>query len=68
MINFTNTFAAHYFVSPDTQPLEQAKSRQKRSPGDAEHCNSAPDDAFRADRGRRRNGGGLDSLGQGRLL
>lgn len=68
MINSISTYPVQYPINQDTQHNQQPNARQKRSLDQQDSQVSAFDAVLNTDRPRRRNSGGLDSLGQGRLL
>lgn len=68
MINSISTYSVQYPVTPDTQAHEQQNTRKKRSLDEYVTQVSNFETTSNIDKSRRRNGGGLDSLGRGNLL
>lgn len=68
MINSISTYPVQYSVTPDTQADEQLNTRKKRSLDQPVTQASDFEPTSNIDKTRRRNGGGLDSLGRGNLL
>jgi hypothetical protein len=68
MINSINTHAFPYATFPAAQADQHANSRQKRSATEPQPFAESASYEANPDKGRRRTGGGLDSLGQGRIL
>ena len=66
--NPVNTYISQSATDQDTQASEKVNSRSKRSLDQIAPDNSINDNGVTADRGGRRNGGGLDSLGKGHVL
>lgn len=66
--NPINTYSFQSTPDQDTQASEKVNSRSKRSLDQIVPEYSITDNGAAADRGRSRNGGGLDSLGRGQLL
>jgi len=68
MINSISTYSVQYSITPDIQAHEQLNTRQKRSLDQPVTQASDFETTSNIDKSRRRNGGGLDSLGRGNLL
>ena len=68
MINSISTYPVQYPINQDTQHTQQPTARPKRSLDQQDYQVSAFDAVLNTDKSRRRNSGGLDSLGQGRVL
>lgn len=63
-----NTYTFQPALQQDTQASEKINSRSIRSLDQIAPESSINDNGSAVDKSRRRNGGGLDSLGRGNLL